>query len=243
MLETSLIPTALNSISQANNDLNDQLEAASVAFSNDEVYPYLQQLKQSMEDLVYLKEQQPNIQTALDQGKDLTSLKPVEKLLKLDSVSEANVRDNIKKTFMFVQWAIPAIQNQIEEGKNRHYAIESSLIYEWSNLSSADKFRGYIFINTPLDSNDYVKVYYCKVSKKSSNVTSESHRLNSRKDILQGKPSIVQKEFLEQRSMEGLNPPMVWVTDLDNYPLRTLKQVVKHTFVSRLIESATKKQM
>lgn len=248
MLKTNLVPTALNSISQANKDLNDRLKVASAAFSNNEIYPHLQQLKKRRKDLVYLQECQSNIQTALDQGKDITALQPVKKLLSLEGVSETNVKDNIEDVFLFVQWALPVIEEKIEQGKDIHHVIENSLNYEWNNLFSADRCRGFIFINIASDSSDYVKIYYCRFDKSMQrpNYTGGSINLEQRKEVPPGEPRFVQKQVLNSRSnlmqQNYPNPTTVWITALENFPLQTLEQVAKYRFARRLIEEVRKKQ-
>lgn len=247
MLNSNLISLILNDSSQTAEDLKDSIAQTDTAFRNNIIYPHLSELLYMKADLKCVKKYQSKIQDSLDKGSDLTSVEVVKKILKQENVSIPKIKQRIEEVFMFIEWALPLLEERIRDGWQTHNTVDSSLDYQWKNLSSARKLEGYIFINIASDSSDGVKVYYCQIEETRYKGSQDVYWLIDTErceDVPLSKPMIVQSQVKNNRSAcqrnQNPDPTMVWVTALEPYSLpQTLKPVSKHRFVARLFNVLT----
>lgn len=250
MLNFDLIPKALIDSSQAAKDLKCVIAQIDTAFNNNEVYPYLSQLLLIQQDLKFVNKHRLEIKSKLGKEADLTSVRAVKTLLEQENVSISKIKQHIEEMFMFIEWASPLIEERVEAGKKICDTVEDSLIFQWENLSSANKLEGFIFINIASNSNDNVKVYHCQLKKlayKDSHGSYWSPEASRHKDVPLDKPMIVQTQIKNSRPAHQRNknpdPAMVWVTALEPYSLpKTLEPILKRRFGSRLIKEVIRKQ-
>jgi hypothetical protein len=192
------------------------LKELSMDLDKKKIYPSLARLIELKCSLEQIKAKRNSLDGKFP--KQIKSFNIKEKKITLETPALFNNRRNVETVFELIDWALPLIQNTIEEGIVLFDFVEKNITLEQVGILPMYKDEGYFMITDNIAAELQVHRYECSLftSGKEKYRSLKTELLKSEKqEVLKRAPESIKHELIRER-LELPNPAtFICDTDLD----------------------------
>lgn len=229
-LTVDIFISSLEDIEMAKYQILSVLKQYSKLFHQNKIYPYLAELIETGYILAKMVEQKPDLgNTSWD---DLIQINLENTSEKYDSIFLT--ADELNEFFNLVNWALPLIEEIVDEGKIIYDFVEENIDILQENSAGGLKETGYFLI--PDNKYDILNVYYFELRDQITGQR-QYHQLNTTHiDTLSKVEASKQSfsELIKNYVFEPEKPAFYFRTELDFPFAETLLPIVKRKLTEKI---------
>jgi len=211
------------------------LKTARAEFDRKKIYPSLALLIKLKRDLNQIKDEKNNLNEnfpKIIKGFDVKEQKVI-----YETSENLDLNDNVELIFTLIDWAIPYINQAIEEGTILFDFVEENLILEQVGILPMYKEEGYFMITDNIALELQVHRYVCALISSDTDKfrTLKTEFVKSEKQgIIKRTPEVIKQELIKERT--DLPNPATFLLDSDlDFPfIETIMPVAKRKMISHI---------
>jgi hypothetical protein len=211
------------------------IKTARAEFDKKRIYPSLALLIKLKRELNQIKDERNNLNQKFP--KQIKGFDTKEQKVIYDTSEEINHKDNIELIFDLITWALPHINEAIEEGIVLFDFVEENMLLEQVGILPMYKEEGYFMITDNIALELQVHRYECTIFS-SGEEKFRSLKTEFVKSKKQGKiirtPEEIKQELIKERT--DLPNPATFILDSDlDFPFaETILPVAKRKMISHI---------
>ena len=211
------------------------LKTARAEFDRKKIYPSLALLIKLKRDLNQIKDEKNNLNEnfpKIIKGFDVKEQKVI-----YETSENLDLNDNVEVIFTLIDWAIPYINQAIEEGSILFDFVEENLILEQVGILPMYKEEGYFMITDNIAMELQIHRYVCTLISSETDKfrTLKTEFVKSEKQgIIKRTPEVIKQELIKERT--DLPNPATFLLDSDlDFPFtETIMPVAKRKMISHI---------
>ena len=211
------------------------IKSVRAEFDRKKIYPSLATLIKLKRELCQIKDERNNLNQQFP--RQIKGFDTKDQKVIYESSEYINLNDNIELIFALIDWALPYINEAIEEGIVLFDFVENNLSLEQVGIIPIYKDEGYFMITDNIAVELQVHRYECTIfsSGKEKYRTLKTELVKSKKQgIIKELPENIKQELIQERT--DLPNPAIFLLDSDlEFPfLETILPVAKRKMISHI---------
>ena len=211
------------------------IKKASTEFVQKKIYPSLAILIKLNRELNQIKEERSSLNQKFP--KQIKGFNIKEQKVIYETSKKLEFNDDIEKTFCLIDWALPYINETIEEGTALFDFVEENMLLDQVGILPMYKDEGYFMITDNLASELQVHRYECSIftsgREKFRSINTEFIK-TEKQGIIKRLPDTIKQELIKERN--DLPNPATYILDTDlDFPFEeTIMPVAKRKMISHI---------
>ena len=211
------------------------IKTARAEFDKKKIYPSLAMLIKLKRELKQIKEERNNLNQQFP--KQIKGFDTKEQKVIYDTSENIKHNENIETIFALIEWALPYINEAIEEGIVLFDFVENNLTLEQVGILPMYKDEGYFMITDNIAVELQVHRYECSIfsSGQEKYRTLKTEFVKSKKQgIIKELPETIKHELIKERT--DLPNPAIFLLDSDlEFPFtETILPVAKRKMITHI---------
>jgi len=211
------------------------IKKARTEFGQKKIYPSLATLIKLVRELNQIKSERHNLRQNFP--KQIKGFDFKEQKIIFETSKNLELNDNIEVIFDLIDWALPYINETIEEGTVLFDYVDKHMLLEQVGILPLYKEEGYFMITDNIASELQVHRYECSIfssgTEKYRSLKTEVVK-TEKQGIIKRLPETIKQELIKERT--DLPNPATFLLDSDlDFPFtETIMPVAKRKMISRI---------
>jgi len=211
------------------------IKKARTDFSQKKIYPSLATLIKLNRELNQLKEERNNLRHKFP--KQIKEFDVKEQKVIYEASKNLEFNDSIENVFELIDWALPYINETIEEGTVLFDFVEKNMLLEQVGILPIYKEEGYFMITDNIALELQVHRYECSIfssgSEKYRSIKTEVVK-TEKQGIIKRLPETIKQEIIKERTDLPNPATFLFDSDLDFPFTETIMPVAKRKMISHI---------
>ena len=211
------------------------IKKARTEFCKKKIYPSLAMLIKLNRELNQIKDERNNLNQNFP--KQIKGFDFKEQKIIYETSKKIELNDNIEVIFALIDWALPYVNDTIEEGAVLFDFVEENMLLEQVGILPMYKNEGYFMITDNIGSELQVHRYECSIfsSGKEKYRSLKTEIIKTEKlGVIKRAPEAIKQELIKERT--DLPNPATYLIDSDlDFPFtETILPVAKRKIISHI---------
>ena len=211
------------------------IKKASTEFCQKKIYPALAMLIKLNRELNQIKDERNNLKQKFP--KQIKGFDVKEQKIIYDTSKNLEFNDNIEEVFALIDWALPYINEAIDEGTALFDFVEENMLLEQVGILPMYKEEGYFMITDNIALELQIHHYECSIfssgNEKYRSLKTEFVK-TEKQGLIKRLPDTIKQELIKERT--DLPNPATFLLDTDlDFPFdETIMPVAKRKMLSHI---------
>jgi len=213
------------------------IKKASTEFGQKKIYPSLATLIKLNRELNQLKDERNNLRQKFP--KQIKGFDVKEQKVIYETSKNLELNDSIENIFELIDWALPQINETIEEGTVLFEFVDKNMLLEQVGILPIYKEEGYFMITDNIALELQVHRYECSIfssgTEKYRSLKTEVVK-TEKQGIIKRLPETIKQEIIKERTDLPNPATYLFDTDLDFPFVETIMPVAKRKMISHIAD-------